>query len=93
VIEDLRQLPPGSTITADICLIGAGAAGITIAREFAGSAVRVCMVEGGGAQYEYLESQQLYAGDSVGAPVALEAGRLRFLGGTTNHWTGRCPAR
>jgi choline dehydrogenase-like flavoprotein len=90
VIEDLRQLPPGSTITADICLIGAGAAGITIAREFAGSALRVCMVEGGGAQYEYLESQQLYAGDSVGAPVALEAGRLRYLGGTTNHWTGRC---
>jgi choline dehydrogenase-like flavoprotein len=90
VIEDLRQLPPGSTITADICLIGGGAAGITIARELAGSALRVCLVEGGGAQYEYLESQQLYAGTSVGAPVALEAGRLRFLGGTTNHWGGRC---
>lgn len=90
MIEDLRQLPPDSTITADICLIGAGAAGITIAQELAGSALRVCMVEGGGAQYEYQESQQLYAGNSVGVPVALEAGRLRFLGGTTNHWGGRC---
>jgi choline dehydrogenase-like flavoprotein len=92
VIEDLRQLAPGSMITADICLIGAGAAGITIARELAGGALRVCLVEGGGTQYEYQESQQLYAGESVGAPVVLEAGRLRFLGGTTNHWTGRCAA-
>lgn len=90
MIDDLRQLPPGSTISADICLIGAGAAGITIARELAGSALRVCLVEGGGSQYEYQESQQLYAGNSVGVPVALEAGRLRFLGGTTNHWGGRC---
>ncbi|HEY4972811.1 MAG TPA: hypothetical protein VII41_04330, partial [Steroidobacteraceae bacterium] len=90
MIEDLRKLPSGTTISADICLIGAGAAGITIARELAGSALRVCLVEGGGAQYEYLESQQLYAGASVGVPVALEAGRLRFLGGTTNHWGGRC---
>jgi choline dehydrogenase-like flavoprotein len=90
VIDDLRQLPPGSTISADICLIGAGAAGITIARELAGSALRVCLVEGGGEQYEYQDSQQLYAGNSVGVPVALEAGRLRFFGGTTNHWGGRC---
>ncbi len=90
MIEDLRKLPPDSTITADVCLIGAGAAGITIARELAGSALRVCLVEGGGTQYEYQESQELYAGDSVGAPVGLVAGRLRFLGGTTNHWSGRC---
>lgn len=90
MIEDLRKFPPDSTITADICLIGAGAAGITIARELADSALRVCLVEGGGTQYEYQESQELYAGDSVGAPVALVAGRLRFLGGTTNHWSGRC---
>jgi choline dehydrogenase-like flavoprotein len=90
VIEDLRKFPPRTTIDADICLIGAGAAGITIAREFAGSTLRVCLVEGGGTQYEYQESQELYAGQSVGAPVALDAGRLRFLGGTTNHWGGRC---
>ena len=90
MIEDLRKLPPDSTITADVCLIGAGAAGITIARELAGTALRVCLVEGGGTQYEYQESQKLYAGDSIGAPVGLVAGRLRFLGGTTNHWSGRC---
>lgn len=90
MIEDLHDLPQGTKLTADICLIGAGAAGITIARELAGTALRVCLVEGGGMQYEYEDSQSLYAGDSVGAPVALEAGRLRYFGGTTNHWSGRC---
>lgn len=90
MIEDLRDLPRGTTISADVCLIGAGAAGITIARELAQHSVDVCLLEGGGLQYEYLESQQLYAGENIGIPVSLEGGRLRFLGGATNHWGGRC---
>ena len=90
MIEDLRELPSGNNLTADICLIGAGAAGITIAEELAASGQRICLVEGGGMQYEYLESQSLYRGSNVGAPVSLEAGRLRFFGGSTNHWGGRC---
>jgi len=90
LIEDLRELPRTNPIAADICLIGAGAAGITIAQELAGSALKVCLVEGGGLQYEYQESQELYRGNSVGAPVSLDGGRLRYFGGTTNHWGGRC---
>jgi choline dehydrogenase-like flavoprotein len=90
VIEDLREFQRDTTVTADICLIGAGAAGITIAKELAGSSLQVCLVEGGGQQYEYQESQELYRGDSIGVPVSLDGGRLRFFGGTTNHWGGRC---
>ena len=90
MIEDLRDLPHATTITAEVCVIGAGAAGITIARELAQSALSVCLVEGGGMQYEYLESQALYQGTNIGVPMSLEGGRLRFLGGSTNHWGGRC---
>jgi choline dehydrogenase-like flavoprotein len=90
VIEDLRDFPRGTTINADICLIGAGAAGITIAKELAGTKLQVCLVEGGGLQYEYPESQALYRGNSVGVPVSLDGGRLRYFGGSTNHWGGRC---
>jgi choline dehydrogenase-like flavoprotein len=90
VIEDLRELPRGTKVTADVCLIGAGAAGITIAQELASSALRVCLVEGGGLQYEYQESQSLYRGDNSGVPVSLDGGRLRYFGGSTNHWGGRC---
>jgi choline dehydrogenase-like flavoprotein len=89
VIENLAELKSLGTIDADVCLIGGGAAGITIARQLEGSALRVCLVEGGSLKYE-TESQELFDGQNVGQPIALEGGRLRFLGGTTNHWGGRC---
>jgi len=90
VIEDLRELPRATAVEADVCLVGAGAAGITIAKELDGSGLRVCLVEGGGMQYEYFESQTLYQGVNTGVPVSLEGGRLRYFGGSTNHWGGRC---
>ncbi len=90
LIEDLRELPRGTTVAADVCVLGAGAAGITIAHELARSALRVCLVEGGGMQYEFQDSQSLYQGDNVGVPISFLGGRLRFFGGTTNHWGGRC---
>ena len=90
MIEDLRDLPHGTTVAADVCVLGAGAAGITITRELARSALRVCLVEGGGMKYEFPDSQLLYQGDNVGVPVSFLGGRLRFFGGTTNHWGGRC---
>lgn len=90
MIEDLRQLGEGPAIEADLCLIGAGAAGITLAREFIGSGLSVCLVESGGFDFAP-EIQALYDGESIGLPEhGLEIGRLRFFGGTTNHWGGRC---
>jgi choline dehydrogenase-like flavoprotein len=90
VIDDLSRSAGVSPIEADLCLIGAGAAGITIAREFAGSGIRVCLVESGGLEAED-ETQRLYEGDNVGQlHCGMDVGRLRFFGGTTNHWGGRC---
>lgn len=90
MIRDLREYSPGTTVKADICVIGAGAAGITLARELAGGTRQICLIEGGGLDYGFADSQELYQGESVGAPVSLIGGRLRFLGGSTNHWGGRC---
>ena len=85
---DARTISANSTITADVCIVGAGAAGISIARELAGSATEVCLLESGGLEYD-LDTQQLYRGASVGFPYfPLEVARLRFFGGTTNHWGG-----
>ncbi|WP_266182485.1 GMC oxidoreductase [Dyella humicola] len=75
---------------ADLCIIGAGAAGITIARSFIGTSVKVCLVESGGEAGEQ-QSQALYEGSSAGA-LTLDPGssRMRVFGGSCNLWGGGC---
>jgi choline dehydrogenase-like flavoprotein len=87
---DSRSLPTGTVIETEVCIIGAGAAGITLAREFASAEFRVALLESGGMDYEP-DTQALYEGQSVGEPFEeLTASRLRFFGGSTNHWGGWC---
>ena len=88
MIVDARTLPAGSQLEADLCIIGAGAAGISLAREFAKSRLRVALLESGGMEFEP-DTQQLYEGKDIGRPyLDLATCRLRFFGGTTNHWEG-----
>jgi choline dehydrogenase-like flavoprotein len=90
MIIDFRTLENHSVIEADLCIIGAGAAGITVAREFLTSRLRVVVIESGGFEPDP-ETQSLYRGENVGFKYyPLEACRLRFFGGTTGHWNGQC---
>ena len=88
---DARTLEDESVIEADLCIVGAGAAGISLAMEFLGTSHDVVLLEAGGFNLD-LDTQRLYAGKSIGAPyqVPLEAARLHYFGGTTNHWSGFC---
>jgi choline dehydrogenase-like flavoprotein len=89
LIQDLRNESVDTTIAVDLCIIGGGAAGISIALQFLDSPTTVCIVESGGLDFEP-ETQALYAGQSLDESVALDVSRLRMFGGTTNHWGGRC---
>ena len=90
MFADARSVPRNTGLEADVCIVGAGAAGITLAREFIGSPFRVIVLESGGFEYEQ-ETQDLYEGRSIGLPYSdLNGPRLRFFGGTTNHWGGIC---
>lgn len=75
----------------DVCLCGAGPAGITVARVLAKQGKKVAIFEGGGLEYSEL-SQNLYQGKSIGLQYwdSVRIARLRYFGGTSNHWTGRC---
>jgi choline dehydrogenase-like flavoprotein len=87
---DARTLPEGSTLDGDICIIGGGAAGITLARDLAGGGRKINLFESGGFNFSE-KTQDLYAGESVGQPLhPLTVERLRFFGGSTNHWSGGC---
>ena len=87
---DARSIDKGTVLRSDVCVIGAGAAGITIGRALAGTTLKVCVLESGGLN-SGSEAQDLYAGENVGLPYfPLTACRLRYFGGTTNHWAGWC---
>ena len=76
----------------DVCVCGTGPAGITVARELAAGGKRVALLEAGGLEYTE-QSQSHYAGTESGLStynLALKSSRLRFFGGTSNHWTGLC---
>ena len=87
---DSRTLPEKHVVETDICIIGAGAAGITMSKEYANSPFRVCVLESGGLEADD-DTQELYSGENIGMPYfPLVAPRLRYFGGTTNHWAGYC---
>ena len=69
---DARSVPTGSVIETEVCIVGAGAAGITLAREFIHSGFRVILLESGGAELEQA-TQDLYAGSDIGRPYDLFA--------------------
>ncbi len=90
VLIDARQLPSGSVIQAALCVVGAGAAGITLARELATGSLDVCLLESGGLDVDEA-TQALYVGENAGLPYfPLDLNRQRSFGGTTNLWAGWC---
>ena len=90
MLTDARQIPAGTTLPADVCIIGAGAAGITLAAELAGGTQKVVLLGERRLRFEEA-TQALYQGEVVGHPLnPPDVSRLRYFGGTTNHWGGMC---
>lgn len=94
MLVDSRKLPDGARVDTDLCIIGAGAAGIAIAREWAGSGHSVVLLESGGFEPD-AAVQELTRGEATGNVLAnpetyLSRSRLRYFGGSTNHWGGAC---
>ncbi|HYZ62363.1 MAG TPA: GMC family oxidoreductase, partial [Acetobacteraceae bacterium] len=90
MLSEAGTLPEGTSLHADVCIVGSGAAGITIARDLIGSSQRVILLESGPFDFSEAASE-LNVGRSVGRPyLDLAACRQRLFGGTTNHWGGWC---
>jgi choline dehydrogenase-like flavoprotein len=72
----------------DVCVVGAGPAGITLATRLGRRGVSVGLFEGGALEATQ-DSQELYRGTTEGQPYyPLDGTRLRYFGGTSNHWGG-----
>lgn len=87
MITDIRAISAQTELQADVCIIGAGAAGIAIARELLPSTAKVVLLESGGLRLEK-NVQSLYEADCVGEPYykKLDECRTRYFGGSTNCW-------
>ena len=71
-------------------VVGSGPAGITFAINVARKNQKVLLIEGGGWSFSE-KSQQNYNGKVIGdSAYSLKKSRLRFFGGSSNHWTGMC---
>ncbi len=86
---DAREHDQASMQT-DVCIIGAGAAGITLAVSLLRSGLRTLLVESGGFE-RTTETDLLNAAETptIGGGY-LSGSRVRIFGGTTSHWTGFC---
>jgi choline dehydrogenase-like flavoprotein len=79
-------------LDADVAVVGAGAAGLSLVRRLVAGGARVLLLESGGLDYE-ARTADLNAGANVGMDYyPLDHARLRFFGGTTAIWGGRIAA-
>ena len=93
MIADARQLPRDAQLDCDLCIVGGGPAGITIAHELRDSGLKIILLESGG-QKETAEEMDLNKGFAVPpqSHEPLEENRRRTFGGSTSAWGGRCVA-
>lgn len=91
MILDANDIPAGTELQADLCIAGAGAAGITLALALEASGLDVILLESGGDAPEPAV-QQLYTGTVANARLhpPADSYRVRRFGGSTTLWGGRC---
>jgi len=89
MLFDLETATDDTLLDIEVCIVGAGAAGVALARDLMKAGRDVCLLEAGGMDYDE-QTQSLTKGNITGMEYyELEHSRLRFFGGTTNIWGGR----
>ncbi|MCW5662019.1 MAG: GMC family oxidoreductase [Burkholderiaceae bacterium] len=87
---DARRVDDGLVQETTICIVGGGAAGITMALEFERHGIDTVLLESGGFK-PHAQTMDLYRGENVGIPYEFGDGmRSRLLGGGSNCWGGWC---
>lgn len=91
MLLDAYDLQSGQDLSTTVCVVGAGAAGITIALKLAEAGTDVVLIESGGMNIEE-DTQSLYQGHVVDEKLHSppDKYRQRRFGGSTTIWGGRC---
>jgi choline dehydrogenase-like flavoprotein len=90
MIEDFREVDVSVPLSADVCVVGAGAAGIALAIELSKANLKVLILESGDVRPQKSD-QVLNEGEIAGQQfTGLTSGRVRAFGGSTRLWFGQC---
>ncbi|MCX7553267.1 hypothetical protein OS175_05210 [Marinicella sp. S1101] len=79
MINDLYHNLKSTTVDCDACILGAGAAGITIALELESLGIKTVLLEGGGLDFPTTDEMDLYDAEVGDKPYPIASSRLRFL--------------
>jgi choline dehydrogenase-like flavoprotein len=90
MFKDLKDYPSNSILKYDICIVGTGPAGISVAKKLLSTDLKIAILESGGLEPEP-EYQELNEGINSGPSyLSLEGPRLRCFGGAGKLWAGHC---
>ena len=88
MLIDTNELDPqAARPTYDVCIVGSGPAGLTVAHELRGRRLRVCVLESGQAG-KTEHADRLKTVRSEGEITIADHSRERILGGTSSTWDG-----
>lgn len=91
MIRDGRDIPSGAALEFDVCVVGAGPAGLVLAEALVATGVRVGVVESGGVS-PAAEARRIGVGKRSGRPYfRLERARTRAVGGSSWQWARGWP--
>ena len=90
MFKDLKVYPSSSILEYDICIVGSGPAGISLAKKLFDTNLKIAVLESGGLEPES-EYQELNIGENSGPSyLSLDSSRLRCFGGAGKLWAGVC---
>ncbi len=93
MIIDSRSIGQNEVVHTDVCVVGAGVAGLTLTQEFKHAPFNTCIIESGGVNPDKA-TQSLYWGENVGLRYyPLDTARARFLGGSSHFWGVKLPGQ
>lgn len=90
MFKDLKNLSSNSILRYDVCIVGTGPAGLSVAKQLLGTNLKIAILESGGLEPEP-EYQELNDGYNSGPSfLSLDSSRLRCFGGAGKIWAGHC---
>ena len=90
MLIEAENLHETDRLEADICVVGAGIAGLAVVREFLEYGHTILLIESGAATGAG-GANELNETENVGLPYhSSSLGRTRGFGGTSELWAGQC---